>query len=638
MSEMWARAERALRDVFGFPGFLPGQEAAIRAILEGHDALVVMPTGGGKSMCFQLPALVRDGLTVVVSPLIALMKDQVDALVARGVKAAAINSTLSETEMSARLAAMERGDYRLVYIAPERFRSDRFIRALASVRISLFALDEAHCISQWGHDFRPDYLRIRDALATIGRPQVVALTATATPDVRGDIAAQLGLGGGGRAAPRVFVSGFARPNLRLGVRRVGGREDKLAFIADAIARLGAGIVYCATRKNVDRVADELGGDVIAYHGGMTDADRKAAQDRFMKAAKPVVVATNAFGMGIDRPDLRFVIHHDIPGSLEAYYQEAGRAGRDGAPAFCDLLFNYADVRTQEFFLDGANPTPDTIRATYAVIAAKCARAPAELASRDIAGRMPDKVNDMAVSTSVVVLERAGVIRRTYAAESRIATFDVARPAVMAKDLPLDFAALARKRRRDELRLARMVAYTGPARCRHRFILEYFGDTSAAGACAACDTCAGPAAPAPLPRPAAGVHGSSRSAAAPQPRRPASQRAPPRDPVPDAEDGAPYDERLFAALKAWRQRKAAELGRLPAYCVYTDRTLRDLARWLPGDVTSLGRIHGVGPAKLSQFGAETLEMIRANRPPGPPGAGTPGGRPDHGDVGGVSGIS
>ncbi len=609
MSELWQRAERAMRETFGFSRFLPGQEAAIRAILEGHDALVVMPTGGGKSMCFQLPALVRDGLTVVVSPLIALMKDQVDALVARGVKAAAINSTLSEAEMSARLAAMARGDYRLVYIAPERFRSDRFIRALAPVRIGLFALDEAHCISQWGHDFRPDYLRIRDALATIGRPQVVALTATATTDVRGDISAQLGLGAGGRAAPRVFVSGFARPNLRLGVRRVGGRDDKMAFIADAITRLGAGIVYCATRKNVERVAGELGADVIAYHGGMSDADRKAAQERFAKAAKPVVVATNAFGMGIDRPDIRFVIHHDIPGSLEAYYQEAGRAGRDGAPAFCDLMFNYADVRTQEFFLDGANPSPDTIRGTYAIIAAKCARSPAELASKDIAARMPDKVNDMAVSTAVVILERAGVIRRSYEADSRTATFDVTRPAVMAKDLPIDFAALARKRQRDEQRLARMVAYTGPARCRHRFILDYFGDTTSDPACTACDTCAGRTAPAPLPRPAAGFHAPPRPDLAPQPPRFPAPRAPVRDPVPDAEDGAPYDERLFAALKAWRQRKATELGKLPAYCVYTDRTLRDLARRRPADVAALGRVHGVGPAKLTRFGAETLEIIR-----------------------------
>jgi ATP-dependent DNA helicase RecQ len=609
MGDMWELAERAMRETFGFPGFRPGQEAAIRAILEGHDALVVMPTGGGKSMCFQLPALVRDGLTVVVSPLIALMKDQVDALVARGVKATAINSTLSETEMSARLAAMARGETRLVYIAPERFRSDRFIRALAPVRIGLFALDEAHCISQWGHDFRPDYLRIRDALATLGRPQVVALTATATTDVRGDITAQLGLGAGGRAAPRVFVSGFARPNLRLAVRRVGGREDKRACIEDAIARLGAGIVYCATRKNVERVADELGADVIAYHGGMSDADRKAAQERFMKAARPVVVATNAFGMGIDRPDLRFVIHHDIPGSLEAYYQEAGRAGRDGAPADCDLLYNYADVRTQEFFLDGANPSPDTIRGTYGAIAAKCARAPAELTSKDIAERLPDRVNDMAVSTAVVILERAGAIRRTYAAESRTATFDVARPVVMARDLPVDFEALARKRRRDEQRLARMVAYAAPTRCRHRFILDYFGDTTAAGACAACDTCAGRAARPPPPRPA---HGSDlRARPDPPPPRPRPAPAPAPEPV--AEDEGAYDERVFAALKAWRLRKAAGLGRLPAYCIYTDRTLRDLARRLPSDVASLGRVHGVGPAKLARFGAETLDVIRTGRP-------------------------
>ncbi len=601
MSEAWEKAERALSDTFGFSGFLPGQEPAIRAILEGHDALVVMPTGGGKSMCYQLPALVRDGLTVVVSPLIALMKDQVDALVARGVRATAINSTLAETEMAARLAAMGRGDYRLVYIAPERFRSERFVRALAPVRIGLFALDEAHCISQWGHDFRPDYLRIREALASFGRPQIVALTATATPDVRGDITAQLGLGVDGRSPPRVFVSGFARPNLVLGVRRVGGREDKLAFIHAAAGKLGAGIVYCATRKNVERVAGELGPEAIAYHGGMADGDRKTAQETFMKAARPLVVATNAFGMGIDRPDLRFVIHHDIPGSLEAYYQEAGRAGRDGATAFCDLLFNYADVRTQEFFLDGANPSPDTIRGVYAVLAAKCAHAPAELAAKDIAGRLPDKVNDMAVSTAIVVLERAGVIRRTYGQDSRVAAFDVTRPAVMAKDLPLDFAALLRKRRRDEQRLARMVAYAGPGRCRHRFILDYFGDTTSDPSCSSCDTCSGRSAP---PRPVL-----------PEFARVSVPRAAPSapEPAPDPEDEGPFDERVFAALKAWRQRTASAHGRLPAYCVYTDRTLRDLARRLPADAAALGRVHGVGPAKLARFGAETLDIVRAHRP-------------------------
>ncbi|MBM4154839.1 MAG: RecQ family ATP-dependent DNA helicase [Lentisphaerae bacterium] len=488
MSDSWGSAARALREVFGFAGFRPGQEAAIRAILEGHDALVVMPTGGGKSLCFQLPALVRDGLTVVVSPLIALMKDQVDALVARGVKAAAINSTLSETEMSARLDAMAAGEYRLVYIAPERFRSDRFVRALSRVRVALFALDEAHCISQWGHDFRPDYLRIRDGLAPLGSPQVVALTATATPDVRADIVAQLGLGAGGRAAPRVFVSGFARPNLRLGVRRVGGREDKLAFILDAIARHGAGIVYCATRRNVESVAGDLGGGVIAYHGGMDDKERRAAQERFAGAERPVVVATNAFGMGIDRPDLRFVIHHDIPGSLEAYYQEAGRAGRDGAPAVCDLLHNPADLRTQEFFLDGANPTPDTIRATYALLAARCARGAADVAPRDLAARMPDKTSDMAVATAIVLLERAGTIRRLYDGGGFRPDIEVIRPVVPASNLRIDFVALAGKRRRDEQRLARMAAYAAPGRCRHRFILDYFGDTSAGRDCSACDTC------------------------------------------------------------------------------------------------------------------------------------------------------
>ena len=334
---------------FGFHEFLEGQEPVIEAIADGQDTLIIMPTGGGKSLCYQLPAMLLDGITVVVSPLIALMKDQVDAMAEKKIPATFINSSLSPAEMDDRIARMQRGEYRLVYVAPERFKSERFIAALAPLSIALFAVDEAHCISQWGHDFRPDYMRLKWALKDLGQPQVAALTATATPEVRADILEQLSLGKFGRQPPQVFVSGFARHNLTLTVTHAANKAEKIERILDTIQTHKTGIVYCATRKNVEKVYEHLAAarvPAVYYHGGMTEEQRTKAQDKFMGGRCAVAVATNAFGMGVDRADLRFVTHYDIPGSVEAYYQEAGRAGRDGEPAFCELLFNYADVKTQ----------------------------------------------------------------------------------------------------------------------------------------------------------------------------------------------------------------------------------------------------------------------------------------------------
>jgi ATP-dependent DNA helicase RecQ len=286
---------------FGFREFLEGQQSVVEAILDGQDALVIMPTGGGKSLCYQLPALMLDGITVVVSPLIALMKDQVDGLTEKGIPATFINSSLSQAEVDERIGAMTKGGFRLVYIAPERFKSERFVQALSPLSIALFAVDEAHCISQWGHDFRPDYLRLKWALKDLGQPQVVGLTATATPEVRDDIVEQLGLGKFGRQPPRVFVSGFARHNLTLGVTSANGKAAKLERITELIRKLQTGIIYCATRKNVEKVAAHLAMQRIAcafYHAGMTDEQRQKAQDKFMEGQCGVAVATNAFGMGI----------------------------------------------------------------------------------------------------------------------------------------------------------------------------------------------------------------------------------------------------------------------------------------------------------------------------------------------------
>jgi RecQ family ATP-dependent DNA helicase len=406
----------ALREHFGFEAFREGQREVIDAILAGHDTVVVMPTGGGKSLCFQLPALMNEGATIVVSPLIALMKDQVDALHARNLPATFINSSVDFEEQKARIAGIRQGRYKLVYVAPERFRSAHFVEALKSVNVSLFAVDEAHCVSTWGHDFRPDFLRLKTAIEEIGRPQVVALTATATPHVRADIIEQLAL-----REPRAFVSGFDRPNLSIRVVHTQKEREKIAHVKSLAAKAdgGSGIIYSSTRKSVEQVARRLkdaGLSVVAYHAGMEEAERTRAQDDFMSGRVQMIVATNAFGMGIDKADIRFVIHYHLPGSIEAYYQEIGRAGRDGLPSECVLLFNYADKRTQDFFIEGSYPPPELIAKVYEALVAT-RQSHIELSTREIAVRASIR-NEMAVQSALIILEKAGHIERGAAGENR----------------------------------------------------------------------------------------------------------------------------------------------------------------------------------------------------------------------------
>ncbi|HEX8127826.1 MAG TPA: RecQ family ATP-dependent DNA helicase [Pyrinomonadaceae bacterium] len=406
----------ALREHFGFEAFREGQREVIDAILDGHDTVVVMPTGGGKSLCFQLPALMNEGATIVVSPLIALMKDQVDALHARNLPATFINSSVDFEEQKARIAGIRQGKYKLVYVAPERFRSAHFVEALKSVNVSLFAVDEAHCVSTWGHDFRPDFLRLKSAIEEIGRPQVVALTATATPHVRADIIEQLAL-----REPRAFVSGFDRPNLSIRVVHTQKEREKIAHVKSlaAAAKGGSGIIYSSTRKSVEQVARRLqdaGLSVVAYHAGMEEAERTRAQDDFMSGRRQMIVATNAFGMGIDKADIRFVIHYHLPGSIEAYYQEIGRAGRDGLPSECVLLFNYADKRTQDYFIEGSYPPPEIIAKVYEALVAT-RQQHIELSTREIAVRASVR-NEMAVQSALIILEKAGHIERGAAGENR----------------------------------------------------------------------------------------------------------------------------------------------------------------------------------------------------------------------------
>lgn len=342
----------ALREHFGFSDFRPAQRPVIEAILASRPAVAVMPTGAGKSLCFQLPAVLLDGITLVVSPLISLMKDQVDALTSRGIRANAVNSTQSPSEQREVLEAAVRGELDLLYVAPERFRFEGAMAQLRRLSLALFVVDEAHCISKWGHDFRPDYQALGTVIRDLKAPRVAAFTATATAAVREDITRSLGM-----TDPMVLVNGFMRDNLHLGVMPVRRMAEKREHMATMLRGLeGSAVVYCATRRHCEEVAHGLRGhglDAEAYHAGLEDTLRDAVQERFLRGATPVIVATNAFGMGIDKPDIRVVIHYDLPGSVEAYYQEVGRAGRDGQTSRCVLLFTYADTRIHEFFISRA---------------------------------------------------------------------------------------------------------------------------------------------------------------------------------------------------------------------------------------------------------------------------------------------
>src|SRR5438874_11701461 len=413
------------------------------------------------------------------------MKDQEDALQRRGISATLINSTLSSSEQQDRIRALARGEFKLVYIAPERFRSRLFLEALGQSTIGLFAVDEAHCLSMWGHDFRPDYFRLRQVLETLGRPQVAAFTATATPEVRRDILTHLAL-----REPREFVAGFARPNLKLLITHVANEAQKYERLNALIREHKTGIVYCSTRKRVEAVAGTLklaNISSILYHGGMNDDEREKAQNEFMQGRRDVVVATNAFGMGIDRPDIRFVVHFDVPGSVEAYYQEAGRAGRDGEAAICDLFFNHADTRVQEFFIEGSNPPVEFISATYELLRREAnEKQELQISIKEIAARMGE-ANDMMVSSSLHILDREGYIDRFDIRGSRVRGTRLLQPEVRGFQLKIDVAKLREKERRDRAKLKMMIDFAYGRNCRQQTILRYFGERDSSR-CGNCDIC------------------------------------------------------------------------------------------------------------------------------------------------------
>ncbi len=407
---MSADLQQPLAEHFKLDAFRPGQETIIQMVLSGRNTVAVMPTGAGKSLCYQLPAMMLDGVTVVVSPLIALMQDQVDALQSKGIAATLINSTLSESERFERQRHMREGRYKLVYVAPERFRSESFVSALLEARLSLYAIDEAHCISQWGHDFRPDYALLGQVRKRLKPPRTIALTATATPQVQADIVRVLLM-----KDPVVHVAGFDRPNLFLEVLPVSGDDEKRRACV-ALSKEGSGVVYCNTRKQAEAMHEHLvdeGVESVLYHAGLDDDARREAQESFMRSPEAVAVATNAFGMGIDKADIRFVAHAGIPRAVEAYYQEIGRAGRDGKPAHAVLLFNHADVFTQERLIQSNHPSEKLLANVWRTLNATGAFHRGIYALAQQVG-----ASEFEVSATLRLLEREGLISRGFQGESK----------------------------------------------------------------------------------------------------------------------------------------------------------------------------------------------------------------------------
>ena len=482
-----------LKRYFGYSSFRPLQEEIIRDSLAGRDVFVLLPTGGGKSLCYQLPALVRTGLTVVASPLISLMKDQVRAMEACGVSATFLNSSLDADEARARLAGLREGRYRLLYAAPERLMLSGFLSELKNWNTALLAIDEAHCISEWGHDFRPEYRRLSELRDHFPQVPMMALTATATHRVQADILRQLRL-----REPAVYTASFNRPNLTY---RVVPKQDPAEQVLDFLERRQgeSGIVYCQSRKTTESLAERLcarGAKAAPYHAGLSAEERSGNQDLFLRDEVRVICATIAFGMGIHKPNVRFVLHYDLPKSIEGYYQETGRAGRDGLASECRLLFAAGDAVKQSRFIEG-KPDPG-------------------------------------------------------------------------------------ERRTAQEQLRRMVHYAESAECRRKILLGYFGEDRHQKNCGACDNCLSP-------------------------------RETYDGTLPVREDG--YDRVLFERLRRLRK-ELADQRDVPAYVIFSDASLRQMARDYPGDEGAFRRIGGVGDKKLREFSREFLAEIRDHLQSGP----------------------
>jgi ATP-dependent DNA helicase RecQ len=622
-----APALDALQQTFGHAGFRLGQEAVVQAVLDGRDVLAVMPTGAGKSLGYQLPAVLLPGVTLVVSPLIALMKDQVDDLTRRGIPAAALHSLLSPGERRDAMEAARNGRLKLLYVAPERFASEVFLRMLPELSVARFAVDEAHCVSEWGHEFRPDYRTLARAASLCrrsdgraGRPPMAALTATATPEVREDIVSLLALD-----APDVFVAGFDRPNLHLNVRRVSGEAAKAALLPKLVGT-GAALVYAATRRSAETAAgilSEAGVKAQAYHAGLPEETRTRVQDAFAAGALRVVCATNAFGMGIDRPDIEAVVHYEVPGSLEAYYQEIGRAGRDGRPAEVTLLWSYADVHTREFLIEKEATDEDPRRA-------RVAPDPGERERKRALDRK--KLRRMVAYADSTACLR-GTLLRYFGERGAPESCGHCGPCGSRRLLDTEELLLLRKilsgvaragQRFGARKIAAMLvgdtedlpdsltslSTTGLLRgTRAATISQWLDAARGASLLSATDDEYRVLSLTARGREVMAGRTSDVELTVPRQVEPADRTrrrrgAAPRTSAPVVGDA---DTALLARLKVWRRERASRQA-VPAYVVCPDRTLLEVAAARPRSLDALGQVSGVGPARLAAYGREILDLI------------------------------
>lgn len=468
---------RIARERFGYDRLHSGQELAVRAVLAGHDTLVVMPTGSGKSAIYQLAASLISGPTVVVSPLIALQRDQVQAIADQDVgEAAVVNSTINQTEREEVFESLQAGDLEFLFLAPEQFNQPETLAQLQAAQPSLFVVDEAHCISSWGHDFRPDYLRLGSVIEALGHPRVLALTATAAPPIQEEIVNRLGM-----ENPSVIVQGFDRPNLWLAVERYEDEDEKLEALCDRVISVDKpGIIYAATRKRTEEIAERLqtqGTQASFYHAGMKTVDRKQVETAFMQDQVEVLVATTAFGMGVDKPNVRFVFHADISNSVDSYYQEIGRAGRDGDPAKAVLFYNAADLHLRRFFAGGGQLEPEQVEQVAEVLQNQDDPIHPKALKEQL------DLSQTKLKTALNQLTELGVVEtlptgEVMAGEAEVAPVEAAEAAIAIQD---------QRRQWERSRLEMMRGYAEVRDCRRKYLLNYFGEEFAAP-CECCDNC------------------------------------------------------------------------------------------------------------------------------------------------------